>query len=87
MKLSNFFNYALAVIAAYGVVLALPMVIDFVFDTNLELITIFWINIGVFVMRAKRMNVPTPDSRRIDLGGGLRLLWWSLFWPNYLVAR
>jgi hypothetical protein len=87
MKISNFFYYSLAVAAAYCVVLALPMVLDFAFDTNFALITIIWINVGVFVMRAKKMHIPMPDGRRIDVGGGVRLLWWALFWPRYLLAQ
>jgi hypothetical protein len=87
MKTSNFVNYLLAIAAAYCVVLALPIVLDFAFDTDLALITIIWINVGVFVMRAKKMHVPLPDSRRIDVGGGVRLLWWALFWPRYMLAE
>jgi hypothetical protein len=28
-----------------------------------------------------------PDNSRVDLAGGLRVLWWSLFWPEYLRRR
>ncbi len=87
MKISNFMNFFLTIVAAYGLMLALPMVLDFAFDTNIEIITIAWINVGVFVMRAKKIDVPMPDNRRIDVSGGLRLLWWSLFWPGYLMAK
>lgn len=80
-------NYVLAILAAYGMVLLAPMLFDFAFDTNVELLVIVWLNVGMFIMRAKKMAFPMPDMRRIDIKGALRLMWWALFWPNYLVGH
>lgn len=87
MKFAHVINFVLTIIAAYGLVLALPMLLDFAFDTRLELITIVWINVGIFVMCAKKMPIPLPDSRHVDVSGGLRLIWWALFWPSYLSSK
>jgi len=69
---------------AYLVILLLPMVVDFAFETNVELLVIVWLNIGMIVMIQKKIAFPTPDMRRIDVTGALRTLWWAMFWPTYL---
>lgn len=84
MRLKTILFSCVSLIAAYGTVLAIPVSIDFMFDTSIQLIVITWINIGVTVMRLKKMPFPLPASDRVDLQGGLRLLWWALFWPSYL---
>lgn len=72
-------------VVSYGAVLAVPMFLDFVFDTNIEIFVIVWLNIGLMVMRLKRINFPRPNPHRVDVRGGLNTLWWALFWPRYLL--
>jgi len=84
MRLKTILCSCVSLIAAYGTVLAIPVSIDFLFGTSIEFIVIVWINIGVMVMLLKPMPFPLPASDRVDLPGGLRILWWALFWPSYL---
>lgn len=85
MSFRRYFYLALAMIVAYGTVLTTPMILDFVFDTNVEIFVIIWLNIGLMVMRLRKIDFPMPDTRRIDVQGGLKILWWALFWPRYLL--
>lgn len=85
MSFRRYFYLALAMIVAYGTVLTTPMILDFVFDTNVEIFVIIWLNIGLMVMRLRKIDFPMPDTRRIDVRGGLKILWWALFWPRYLL--
>jgi len=84
MKLQLALYHLCSMALAYGVILLLPMIVDFTFETNIELMVIGWLNIGMIVMVRKRIAFPTPDMRRIDVAGALKTLWWALFWPNYL---
>ena len=47
MKLRRILNYLLATLFAYGAVLILPMLCDYVFDTHIEIVVITWLNIGM----------------------------------------
>ena len=47
MKLRHILNYLLATLFAYGAVLILPMLCDYVFDTHIEIVVITWLNIGM----------------------------------------
>ena len=85
MKLRHILNYLLATLFAYGTVLVLPMLCDYVFDTHIEIVVITWLNIGIIVMLMKHMTLPVIDARRIDVKACLRMLWWALFWPRYLI--
>jgi hypothetical protein len=38
-------------------------------------------------MRSKNIAFPMPRPDRIDIPGGLRLLWWALFWPRYVLKK
>ena len=87
MNVRHYLQYALAMALAYGAVLLLPLFVDYAFDTNTEVMTVVWLNIGLGVMQVKRIPFPTPDRHRIDVGGGLKVLWWALFWPSYLRRR
>jgi hypothetical protein len=87
MTAKQFLHQLASITLAYGVLLAVPLLVDFVCDTHSELLIIAWCNIGVLVMRAKKIGFPMPDNSRVDLAGGLRVLWWSLFWPEYLRRR
>lgn len=73
-----------AVSLAFGLVLVGPLIVDFMFDTYIELEIIIWFNLGLFVMRRKNMDFPMPAPDRVDIPGGLRVLWWALFWPRYV---
>ena len=84
MKLRSIFYHLFAMAIAYAVVLLLPMIFDFAFETNVELIVIGWLNLGMMVMIAKGVEFPKPDTRRIDVVGALNTFWWALFWPKYL---
>ena len=84
MKPHHYLFDVLAMALAYGAVLTPSLLIDFAFDTRCEWLVIVWFNIGIAVMRWKNMDFPSPDMRRIDVLGGLRVLWWALFWPTYL---
>jgi hypothetical protein len=81
------FNYVAAMALAYGIVLALPVACDFLFDTHLELLTIAWCNTGLIVMLVKRLPYPVPDGSHLDIRGGLKTLWWAMFWPTYLLRK
>lgn len=85
--LKPLFFHVLAMALAYGIALLLPAVFDFIFDTHVELFVIVWLNAGLFIMRLKRLAFPLPDMARIDVRGGLRVLWWALFWPRYVLKR
>lgn len=87
MNARNYLNHMIAMVIAYGLVLIAPLICDFVFDTYLEIAVIAWCNIGLFVMRLRKMPFPVPDTSRIDIVGGLKVLWWAIFWPNYLRWR
>jgi hypothetical protein len=84
MNFPQLLRHLLAMAIAYGLVLMIPLFVDFTFDTSTELMAIVWLNVGLFIMRLKRMPFPTPDMGRVDVVGGLRVLWWALFWPSYL---
>ena len=84
MNLRSTFYHLLAMALAYGLVLLLPMMVDFAFDTDVELIVIGWLNIGMVVMIGKGIEFPKPDTRHVDVVGALKTFWWALFWPNYL---
>ncbi|MET3131156.1 hypothetical protein AAKU55_001415 [Oxalobacteraceae bacterium GrIS 1.11] len=84
MKLTNIVHQATALIVAFGLLLSLPMVLDYAFDTSIETCVIVWVNVGMFTMRAKNIVFPMPAPHYIDVGGGLRLLWWAIYWPAYL---
>ncbi|CAN5860070.1 hypothetical protein BH11PSE12_BH11PSE12_29350 [soil metagenome] len=85
MKLRHVLNYLLAILFAYGAVLILPMLCDYVFDTHIKIVVITWLNIGIVVMLMKHMTLPAIDMRRIDVKACLTILWWALFWPRYLI--
>ncbi|GGC76915.1 hypothetical protein [Undibacterium terreum] len=87
MKLKNLVCHLIAMTLAYGLVLFAPVLCDFFFDTHVQIYVVIWCNIGLFVMRAKNMPFPIPDMGRIDVVGGLKTLWWAVFWPNYLIRR
>lgn len=76
-----------AVAAAFVIVLTVPLVLDFIFDTYAELGLIVWFNAGLFVMRCKNIAFPMPRLDRVDIRGGLRVLWWALFWPRYVLKK
>ena len=76
-----------AVVAAFVIVLTIPLILDFMFGTYFELGLIAWFNVGLFVMRSKNIAFPMPRPDRIDIPGGLRLLWWALFWPRYVLKK
>ena len=71
---------------AYAGVLMVPVIFDFIYDTHSELYVIVWLNVGLFVMRLKKISFPEPAMNHIDIVGGLRVLWWALFWPRYLLS-
>ncbi len=87
MNARNLIYHLIAMTAAYGLVLLVPVFCDFFFDTHVQIYVVIWCNIGLFVMRAKKMAFPIPDMRRIDVVGGLKTLWWAVFWPNYLIRK
>lgn len=87
MNLRRYLCFLLGMIIAYGAVLTAPVILDFVFDTNVETFVIIWLNIGLMVMRLRKIEFPMPDMRRIDVRGGLNMLWWALFWPRYLLNK
>jgi hypothetical protein len=70
---------------AYACVLIVPTVVDFICAANIALCVIVWLNVGLFVMRIKKMPFPEPSVDRIDIRGGLRVLRWALFSPRYLL--
>lgn len=70
---------------AYTCVLIVPTVFDFSFDTHTELYVIAWLTVGLLVMQIKEIRYPAPAVDRVDVIGGLRVLWWALFWPRYLL--
>ena len=76
-----------AVSLAFAIVLAGPLIVDCLFDTCLELDTIIWFNLGLFVMRRTSMAFPMPAPDRVDILGGLRVLWWAAFWPRYVLKK
>lgn len=69
---------------AYTCVLIVPKVVDFSFDTHTELYVIVWLTVGLLVMQIKQIRYPAPAVDRVDIVGGLLVLWWALFWPRYL---
>ncbi|MBA5606447.1 hypothetical protein H3H36_13900 [Duganella sp. FT3S] len=87
MTLHQFLRFSLAMVIAYGTVLLVPLLVDYTFDTRTEYLAIIWLNVGLAVMRLKQIPFPLPDMGHIDVGGGLRVLWWALFWPSYLLPR
>lgn len=87
MIAKSIFNYLAAMILAYGIILLIPVIVDFVFDTNTEAYVITWCNVGLCVMWMKKVPFPVPDHHRLDIAGGLRALWWAIFWPNYLFSK
>ena len=87
MDLRSSFNQFLALVIAYGAALALPTIADFILDTHFEWIAVLWLNVGLFVMRVKKIAFPMPKGDRVDMRGGLTILWWALFWPSYLLRR
>lgn len=84
MKLQHIIYHLSAMVIAYGIVLALPILFDYAFDTCTELAVIIWLNIGLLVMQAKKIPFPSTDMRHVDVKGGLKVLWWAVFWPNYM---
>lgn len=87
MIVKNSPQQMVAVVAAFIIVLIVPLICDFLFDTYVEMGMIVWFNVGLFVMRMKRMAFPMPRPDRVDVGGGLRVLWWAVFWPRYLLRK
>jgi hypothetical protein len=87
MNLRQFLHFVLAMVIAYGAVLLIPLFVDYTFDTHMEYLAIIWLNVGLAVMRLKQIQFPLPDVRRVDISGGLRVLWWALFWPSYLLRK
>lgn len=87
MKLHHYLYHLLAMVGAYGLVLLVPMLVDFAFGSYTELSLILWLTIGIGVMHAKKVRYPTPDMHSVDVRGGLRVLWWALFWPRYLSGK
>ena len=87
MKLQPTMYHLCGMALAYGLVLFIPMNVDFTYETNVELLVIGWLNIGLIVMVRKRIQFPTPDRQRIDVIGALKTLWWAFFWPNYLINK
>ncbi|WP_296001526.1 hypothetical protein [Rugamonas sp.] len=87
MMVKNSPQQMVAVVAALVLVLIAPLIFDYIFDTYVELGLIVWFNLGLFVMRSKNMAFPMPALDHVDLAGGLRLLWWALFWPRYLLRK
>ncbi|MBC3861175.1 hypothetical protein H8K32_03605 [Undibacterium jejuense] len=85
MKLQPTMYHLCGMAIAYGIVLFLPMLVDFMYESQTELMMIGWLNIGLIVMVTKRIPFPAPDRKRIDVIGALKTLWWAFFWPNYLV--
>ena len=69
---------------AYTCILILPTIVDFIFDTHIELYVIAWFTVGLLVMQTKEIPYPQPLVDRIYVMGGLRVLWWALFWPRYI---
>ena len=84
MKLQHIIYHLSAMVIAYGIVLVLPMLFDYVFDTCTEIVVIVWLNIGLLVMRVRKIPFPSPDMHHVDVKGGLKVLWWAIFWPNYM---
>ncbi|WP_426105194.1 hypothetical protein [Massilia sp. TSP1-1-2] len=78
--------FHLAVMAsAYAGVLIVPVIAYVTCNIHSELDVIVWLNVGLFVMQMKKISFPTPSMHHVDTMGGLRLLWWALFWPRYLL--
>jgi len=87
MNIKHIVYHLTGMAIAYGLVLLIPIICDFIFDTNIEMFVIGWFNIGLIVMIRKQISFPTPDMQRVDIKGGLKALWWAFFWPNYLLKK
>jgi hypothetical protein len=84
MKLLNFLHQVTAMIVAFGLLLVVPMIADFAYDTHVEIGVIIWVNIGIFIMHIKKIDFPVPADEYVDIKGGLKMLWWAIYWPAYL---
>ena len=84
MTIRQFVFHIAGMASAYATVLLIPVFFNFIYNTFLELCVIVWLNLGLFVMQAKKIRFPEPATDRIDTRGGIRVLWWAAFWPRYL---
>jgi hypothetical protein len=84
MKLRPAVRQALALFAAWAILMGLTALLDAYFGTITELLTVSWLCVGLLVMRARAIAFPLPSGDAIDLRGAFRTLWWAAFWPLYL---
>lgn len=84
MKLLNFLHQLTAMILAFGLLLFVPMIADFAYDSHVEIGVIIWVNVGIFIMHIKKIDFPLPSTKCVDVRGGLKMLWWAISWPAYL---
>lgn len=84
MNLRRYMCFILGMVISYGAALTIPVILDFIFDTKVETSVIIWLNTGLIVMKLRKIAFPMPDMSKIDVLGGLNMLWWALFWPRYL---
>jgi hypothetical protein len=83
-KFPGVLNQSASIIMAALLVISGPLTCDYFLGTDISVWCVIWLNIGVSVMRARKIAYPLPQLVRIDVGGGLRFLWWAAFWPSYL---
>ena len=85
MNTKHFIFHVIGMALAYICVLIVPIFFDFSYQTHTELYVIAWLTVGLLVMQIKVISYPKPYIDRIDVIGGLKVLWWALFWPRYLL--
>jgi hypothetical protein len=84
MKIMNFVHQVTAMIISFGLLLLVPMIADFAYETHVEVGVIIWVQIGIFIMRVKKIDYPQPAPEYVDVRGGFKMLWWAIYWPAYL---
>lgn len=85
MKLKQFINRFVSLLIAWVILLLVLGLLDRFFQTRIQLNMTVWLWSGLIVMIVKKLPAPLPSAQEPDIPGAFKLLWWTIWWPFFLV--
>lgn len=85
MKFKQLINRFISLLIAWSILLLTFGLLDQFFHTKIRLNVTIWLFSGLVVMIVKKLPVPLPSSQEPDIPGAFKLLWWTAWWPFFLV--